>query len=294
MKRLLPLCALLVLSSAVAWADWGEKKKERKSGWGAPPPPSKSETRGWGSGGKTEAKNQNAKIYVLYATAKGEFAQGMEQGLKASGGFETLATALDGIFKMPRDLPIVIGTCGAINLFYDPENHRIIICYEFMEHLVELAQSQGLKFKTDEALGQWIGQVTVFGLFHEFGHALIGELELPSTGKEEDAVDEFAAIALSKIGDTGHMAAMSGAHWFQLEDREKTKRGVSSAFWDEHSFDLQRMANIVCLMLGHSQAKYKDVADSLEFSAQRQQRCVNDYPRKDKAWQTLLGPHMKR
>ena len=31
---------------------------------------------------------------------------------------------------------------------------------------------------------------------HEFGHALIGELELPSTGAEEDAVDIYAALKI--------------------------------------------------------------------------------------------------
>src|SRR5690606_21166510 len=31
---------------------------------------------------------------------------------------------------------------------------------------------------------------------HEFGHALIGELQLPSTGPEEDAVDIYSALQI--------------------------------------------------------------------------------------------------
>lgn len=37
-------------------------------------------------------------------------------------------------------------------------------------------------------------------LFHELGHAFISLYDLPITGREEDAVDQFAAILLA-MGD---------------------------------------------------------------------------------------------
>ena len=32
--------------------------------------------------------------------------------------------------------------------------------------------------------------------FHEAGHALIGEFDLPAVGREEDVADQFAAIVI--------------------------------------------------------------------------------------------------
>ncbi len=218
----------------------------------------------------------------------------MEQGLRASGGFEKLAGALDSLFQMPRDLPIVMADCGVVNLFYDPEHHRIVVCYDFMQHLVTLAQEQKMNFKTQTELGEWIGSVTVFALFHEFGHALINELGLPSTGREEDAVDEFASLLLSQIGAPGANAALSGAGWFKLEDTSMRQHHVSNPYWDEHSFNLQRMVTVVCILLGSNPDKYKPIADSLDMPLERDQRCVADYVKKDKAWQTLLAPYLKK
>ena len=59
-----------------------------------------------------------------------------------------------------------------------------------------LAPGVGAAQPAADRLGQLLLGNYVFILFHEIGHALIHELNLPVVGVEEDAVDEFAAIAL--------------------------------------------------------------------------------------------------
>jgi hypothetical protein len=41
---------------------------------------------------------------------------------------------------------------------------------------------------------------TLFVLLHEMGHVLIADMKLPVLGREEDAADTFAALAMLKIG----------------------------------------------------------------------------------------------
>jgi hypothetical protein len=321
-RRLLPLLAILTISTP-AFAQWGSPAPSKESsrqappgGWSAdsneaqsapPAAPPSNPGHGWGKPREQGGKNGewvpaptngpshgNQKIYVVYAGAKSQFNREMEEGLRKSGGFESLAAGLDSLFAMPRDLPIVMGECGVINMFYDPQGHRIVVCYEYMEHLLNLAKEQHMNFANDNEVGQWVGSVTVFALFHELGHALINELNLPATGREEDAVDEFATLLLSHIGEPGTMASLSAAAWFKVEDQSMQQHGVKNPFWDEHSFNLQRMVTIVCILIGTDQHKFQPLADTLQIPPERVARCMQDYPKKDNAWKQLLKPYMKR
>lgn len=52
--------------------------------------------------------------------------------------------------------------------------------------------------------------------YHEVGHALVDVLELPITGKEEDAVDQLSTYVLVEDADGGEVAALDGAVAFLL------------------------------------------------------------------------------
>src|SRR5215213_9965570 len=45
----------------------------------------------------------------------------------------------------------------------------------------------------------WSRGAMMFVFFHEFGHMAIDLLKLPSTGPEEDAVDEFSTLILTEV-----------------------------------------------------------------------------------------------
>lgn len=68
----------------------------------------------------------------------------------------------------------------------------------------------------------------VFFFFHELGHALITELELPVVGPEEDVADELAIFTLIDAGDKGYDALFSAAQAFTLmwEVTDRTKLEV--------------------------------------------------------------------
>jgi hypothetical protein len=76
---------------------------------------------------------------------------------------------------------------------------------------------------------------TPFVLLHEMGHVLIAEMKLPVLGREEDAGDTFAALAMLKIGTSFSQRVLAAAAkgWF-LSDRRDQQTGAKALFYDEH------------------------------------------------------------
>jgi hypothetical protein len=234
----------------------------------------------------------DGEFKIVYGPVKTKISQDIADGLQKSGGMEKLAAKLTGLIKLPRDVAIVFTDCGVVNAFYYPEKHAIILCYELMEHFGDLFSHQtAVKLADVNALGKMVGEATMFSFFHELGHALIGELGIPATGREEDAVDEFATLLLVGIGELGEQSAMSGAFWFILEAEHRGEK--PPVFWDEHSFDMQRLGTIVCLLYGHHPEKFAPLMLKLGVPEQRQKRCSLEFPKKKQSWLTLLKPYMK-
>src|SRR5262249_35976710 len=68
----------------------------------------------------------------------------------------------------------------------------------------------------------------LFVAFHELGHTHVSELGLPVLGREEDAADSFATLALLKMGTTfsTQVLVQAARGWFLTDrrDRELKKR----------------------------------------------------------------------
>lgn len=81
----------------------------------------------------------------------------------------------------------------------------------------------------------------LFALLHEMGHAHIQEMGLPVLGREEDAADSYAVIAMLKVGtDASHNVLVQATKgWFLSAERDQ-KEGAPLAFYDEHGMDKQR------------------------------------------------------
>jgi hypothetical protein len=204
--------------------------------------------------------------------------------------FENVALMLNQTIKMPRLLDIQLVECGTINAFYDPNNNRIIMCYELMDYYTKMFKPVS---KTNEELGNAIVGATFFAFFHELGHGLIHQLGIPAVGREEDAVDQMATLILMENGDSGVAAAMSGAKWFALQAEANKKEGAQMPFWDEHSMEEQRFYNIACLVFGSNPEKYGPMVENNYLPKPRAMRCVDEYGKISGAWERLLQPHIK-
>jgi hypothetical protein len=199
--------------------------------------------------------------------------------------FEKVAEGLNKTIRIPHAIDINTVSCNTINAFYDPNNKRIIMCYELVDYFLGVFKP---KAKNETELGNAVMGATIFSFFHETGHGLIHVLELPAVGREEDSADQLATLILIAAGDEGVSMALSGAYWFQLQSESDRKM----PFWDEHAFDGQRFYNILCMIYGSDPVKYANFVSAGTLPKDRAARCPEEYNKLNKAWEKLLQPHL--
>jgi len=141
-----------------------------------------------------------------------------------------------------------------------------------------------------ESLEAFVLGNTLFVVFHEIGHALVDQFNLPVLGREEDAVDSLAAILMlpeDEEGEGDPLIANAVLGWaFTLSDETPT----AEAYMDEHSLDQQRFYQIFCLVYGSSPKGYADLAEYLEMPKDKLKRCPSQYAQTYDNWWKALGP----
>jgi len=150
-------------------------------------------------------------------------------------------------------------------------------------HLTDSQKLKAMDFAMHDA---------VFTLFHESAHLLIGELDLPVLGKEEDAADSFAVVEMLRtIGDKPERIATLkdiANDWYYSSLSETAD---DLATYDEHSSDIERANAMVCLMVGADPDDFKATADEFGLDADDEENCVDTYGQAAASWDAELAPH---
>ena len=139
---------------------------------------------------------------------------------------------------------------------------------------------------------------------HEFGHALIGELQLPSTGPEEDAVDIYSALQIveptmypSGDKEVDDMAIGSASYaalqWYYSGKLNEMKGSAPSPWQDEHTADLKRFRNMICIMYGGNPKVFSKIADGVQLDERTRFRCSDEFNKQNRAWRKILAPHTR-
>ncbi len=134
----------------------------------------------------------------------------------------------------------------------------------------------------------------LFVLAHELGHAAVSEFDLPVLGREEDAVDIFATLALLHIGsDLSHRVLIDAARGHYLIGERNLQQRQGLAFYGAHGLDKQRAYQIICLMVGSDPDLFWGVAVKAGLPAERKETCHADFERAETSWVRLLQPHFR-
>lgn len=123
--------------------------------------------------------------------------------LLGPGELPGLIAGLNDTFALPHDVRVSLGPGDGP--YYDPGARTIRINYDFILYVQQLFKSEGVATKQAE-LNDISLAITYFVFFHELGHALVDQYDLPITGREEDAVDELATVVVTEFFDAGEMA----------------------------------------------------------------------------------------
>ncbi len=142
-----------------------------------------------------------------------------------------------------------------------------------------------------EELLEFVAGNTLFVIYHEGGHMLVSELELPVLAQEEDAVDNLATISML-AADTDDMDlylyhAMAG--WFLMSEDNYE----ALVFYDTHDLNEQRGYRMLCMMVGADEDAFLDLAEDLGLPDDRIESCAFDYEQASDAWEIVTDPFLR-
>ena len=199
-------------------------------------------------------------------------------------GLKKIAVAFDTSLRLPRPLTISFVECGMINARYIGAKHAIEMCHDLYDDLLKLFAKAGMDQKQASVIS---AGAFMFIFLHEFGHALVGELDLPITGKGEDAADEIATLILAKNPKTQPIA-LAGAAWFETKTKQP---GHKDNYWSTHSFDSVRFESIMCLMFGADPKAIGPIMAKYKVGKNKLAKCARDTPQRLAAWKKMLAPY---
>lgn len=197
-----------------------------------------------------------------------------------------LVGMLESQLVLPNKITIRYRECGSANAYYYASSHTIEICHELWDKRRRLyARTTLPKATVDHRLRSSV----MFTFFHELGHALHDELELPLLGRDEDAVDDIATIWMIRlgVGDAAQYAAFG--HHLRAQQPDYTH-----AIWDEHANGARRGYAIGCLLYGSDPVRYANTLEQMQVPAPHMLRCKGDYQQRVRAWQVLFRSHLAR
>ncbi|MBO6757076.1 MAG: hypothetical protein JJ902_12175 [Roseibium sp.] len=142
-----------------------------------------------------------------------------------------------------------------------------------------------------EELFTFVAGNALFTLYHEAGHMLVSELELPILGQEEDAVDNLATVTMlgADTEDMDILLINAMVGWFLIA--EDTYEDL--IFYGEHDLDQQRGFQTLCLMVGADPDVFQDLAVELGLPEDRIERCVFDYEQAADSWEAITDPYLR-
>jgi hypothetical protein len=237
---------------------------------------------------KAQAEDKGDLIISYEATDNEDF-ETIRTVLESTGYFNDLITDLNESLVFPNDINVIFTSCDESNAYYDPENMTITMCYELVSDYLNIFADN---IETEEDLSNEVIDASSFTFFHELGHALVDQYNIPITGNEEDAVDNFAAIIMLDAYEDD-FGALSGMFQFESEAITEQEDTENLAFWDEHSLSSQRFYNTACLIYGSNPEEFSFIVDEEYLPEDRAERCESEYTQKSEAWWTLINPFLK-
>lgn len=199
---------------------------------------------------------------------------------------KNLVELLNERIELPVDVEFSFEECGDSYVYYDDDYNRVIICQQWFDEM-EHVLSRGLPEKT--ALRQTVRSLAFAVLLHETAHALIDVLNIPVTGREEDAADQFSTLVLLNQKD-GARKAMQVAYTYKVLSQDTRYPQV---YWDEHSLDIQRYYDTLCMVYGRDPRQNERLLVNNPLPDERAEICESQYKRIERSWKQLLTPYAK-
>ncbi|MFG2877733.1 DUF4344 domain-containing metallopeptidase [Streptomyces sp. NPDC048337] len=200
--------------------------------------------------------------------------------LKDRAPAEAVLADLNGHLALPRGVEVVARSCDGGGTGYDPEEHRIELCYDDLAEERDLIGRSG-SAHPDEDLSHIVRET----LYHEAGHALLDALHRTLDDRaEEDAADRFAQVMLLRAGDPeGEQTLLAAARSYDAEAAADPAPDPA----DEHAPPATRAASHRCAVYGAGPARHPELAGPARAD------CSAVWTRTRDSWTRDLAPLLR-
>ncbi len=232
----------------------------------------------------TSYAEAQGKFVVLDATIESEELSQELQDMQGDAMLQDLADAINAIFVIPEDIGLRFSECGESNAYFSAEDMEITMCIELLNDMDETLTES---YPDEDDRAKAVAEAFTATVLHEVGHALVSVLEIPITGREEDAVDQLSAWVLieADMGD----AVLSGAETYYTAEEEADQETLA----DEHSLNQQRYFNMVCWVYGSNPDENANLLEEWELPEVRAEQCPDEYALINRSWSALLAGHLR-
>ncbi len=228
---------------------------------------------------------------VSYEAAKSEDMASWAARLRDDSVLEHAASRLNAFVSVPSDIVLSFQECGDDDAYY--EKGKVTFCYEEVADYADLLAPGRADVPLSERETERVEAAATFFILHEAGHALVDVLALPVTGKEEDAVDQFAVYFLAEDGpEDGREDALRAAEVLGRLARSESGAPGELPVWDVHSLDAQRQANLLCWLYGADSRTFGEAVRRAGLPRERRSSCEDEYTQLAGSWSVLLAPYL--
>lgn len=271
-----------MLACLVAMAACGSQDAADSTPRGYEPP-----ARGYGSspaGSSSPDRGDFVLRYVAPRTGEDRLARRL---IAETGVMEGIVSGMNESIALPRDIEVLVKPTDD-GPYYDPSTRTLLLGYPFVAYVANVFDAADPS-QAPRRLAERTVDVVAFVLLHEMGHALVDQLDIPITGREEDAVDNLATVLAGYIDEQGTIT-LDFADFFSLLQADPATLQATD-FWDEHSLDIQRANDAACLLYGSSPRRFG--ALGRQIPAARRVRCPEQWRQVERSWGRLLGDSIK-
>ena len=199
-------------------------------------------------------------------------------------------------YQMKIDKPINVyfvddnTTVG--NAYFRPSTNSIYISYD----IIKKQSERGYSLMPDVEYSKIVNGVVSYIFLHELAHFMIYNYKMPITGKEENAADQFAIMAMifaSNFEQSFIGYAQFGIVSTFTNDVYVTNRSLVN----EHAPTMERYYDMLSIWCGSNKQnaqRFNMIGEkNYQLSYDRFNRSRNEYENAERAWRSLMLPFMK-
>lgn len=206
---------------------------------------------------------------------------------------ELFTQDINSVLALPFNVPLRGTQCGEANLFWNPNDRAIEMCYENAARLLKQFTELGYASPESAAFN-----AELLGFYHESGHMVIDIYDLPAVGREEDDADQVSAYMMLRPNadgsvDVDQLDAIGDAARSYAADADQPGALDDSVLADTHSPTKTRLYNLECWTYGADPSYGQQLVSAGLLPAQRAEQCPAEYARLRDSWNRLLAPYLK-